>query len=170
MDTAALVQTAQAVDAAGAADKTEFLSITIDPARDTVPQIKAYRALYGGPSNWLVLTGSPATVNKLWSYLGVYRKKVPDEKPAPKNWRTGATLHYDIEHSDETFFFDGRSHERFLLEGMPHLRNAKEVPTTIDHFLNQQGRRNLAHPDSLSWTEPQALQVMSWLLNQHIAA
>ncbi|MBO0813430.1 MAG: SCO family protein [Microlunatus sp.] len=171
LDTATLVQTAHRLDAAGLGDKAEFLTITIDPVRDTVPQLAAYRKLYarsGGPSNWMVLTGSPADIHRLWSYFGVYVKKVPGAKPPVKNWRTGEPLSYDLEHSDEVFFLDGRGNERFVLEGMPMVPHKSEIPKVMYHFLSQHGRRNQAHPKPTAWSEQQALQVLGWLLNTKI--
>lgn len=170
LDTAALVQSAESVDAAQDASKVEFLTITIDPARDTVPQLAAYRRLYQGPANWLTLTGKPATIAMLWKYLGVYIHKVPADHPAPKNWRTGKTLTYDLQHSDETFFLDGRGQERFVLDGMPHIPDQSQIPAPMYHYLSQEGRDNVAHPATTAWTEPQALDVLSWLLDQRIAS
>lgn len=68
-----------------------------------------------------MLTGSPANVNALWTFFGVWRKKTSDPvgASAPKDWRTGAPLTYDVAHSDEVFFLDKRGHERFVLEGPP---------------------------------------------------
>jgi len=171
LDTATVVQTAHRIDAAGLADKVQFLTITVDPQRDTVPQIAAYRKLYaasGTLPNWTVLTGSPATISLLWKHFGVYTKKVREDNPPAKNWRTGQTLSYDIEHSDEVFFLDGKGNERFVLEGAPVVQNKSEIPTVMYHFLSKQGRHNVAHPQATDWTEAQAVQVLSWLLNKHI--
>lgn len=173
LDTATVVQTARRIDAAGLGGKVEFLTITVDPVRDTVPQIAAYRKLYagsGGLSNWMVLTGSAGDVHRLWKYFGVYTQKVPQGSPPAKNWRTGKTLTYDIEHSDEVFFLDDKGNERFILEGMPVVQNKSEIPKVIYHFLSRHGRRNVGHPKPTDWTEGQALQVLSWLLNKQISA
>lgn len=163
MDTATVVQTDIAEAAAGQADSEEFLSITVDPTRDTPTQLAAYRTLYGPPSNWLALTGSPSSVNKLWDYLGVWRQRVGDDSgPKPRNWRTGQKLTYDIEHSDEVFFLDRGDHERFVLEGPPSATSGS-VPAAMRSFLDDDGRRNLEHPSSTDWTEAQARQVLAWL-------
>lgn len=170
LDTATVVRTARALDAAGLSDDVEFLTITVDPVRDTVPQLAAYRKLYDGPANWLTLTGRPTDVAALWKYFGVYTKKVPDDVPPPTNWRTGKPLTYDIEHSDEVFFLDARGHERFLLEGMPAVAGPSAIPSKLYKFLSKQGRGNVNHPAAADWTEPQAVGVLSWLLDRHVAA
>jgi protein SCO1 len=162
MDTATFVDTARAEAAADHSDEV-FLSITVDPKRDTTAQLAAYRTLFSPPTSWLTLTGSQASVDKLWDYLGVWRQRTAD--PAgqrPRNWRTGKPLTYDIQHSDEVFFLDRRQHERFVLEGPPYTQSGS-VPATLRKFLNDQGRANLAHPQSTAWTEAQARQVLAWL-------
>lgn len=129
LDTATLVQTARAEDAAKLGSDEVFLSITVDPGRDTAAQLAAYRRLYSpAPANWLALTGTAATVDALWDYLGVWRHTVSEPPgPAPTNWRTGEPLSYDVQHSDEVFFLDRRGHERFVLEG-PRMRHARRCP------------------------------------------
>lgn len=167
MDTEALVDTARKADAAGLTSKVVFLTVTVDPQRDTVPQLAAYRKLYAGPSNWLTLTGSPSAINALWDKLGVFRKKVPSDTPAPHNWRTGAVLTYDIQHSDDLFFFDAKGHERFVVEGMPVATKAG-IPKKIYTFLSSEGRKNLH--GSGDWTTQQALSVVAWLTDHKIAS
>ncbi|HET8599158.1 MAG TPA: SCO family protein [Segeticoccus sp.] len=175
LDTATVVQTARDVEKAGLGDKVEFLSITVDPRRDTTTQLAAYRKLFPhAPKNWTLLTGSPKVLNRWWDTLGVWRQKTPESKihepgPAPRNWRTGQKLTYDVAHSDEVFFFDGRQHERFVLEGPPHVTDPSLLPKRLRSFLNDAGRKNLAHPSKEAWTEPQALKVVSWLTGHHLS-
>ena len=162
LDTATLVQTVRAEDAAGPGSGEEFLSITVDPGRDTPAQLAAYRRLFTPPpSNWLTLTGSASTVNALWNYLGVWRNKVAEGSgPAPRNWRTGQPLTYDVQHSDEVFFLDARGHERFVLEGAPYATKGA-VPQTLYDFMDAQGRGGLQSAPSTAWTEAQAQQVLA---------
>jgi protein SCO1/2 len=167
LDTADLVQTARELDADGLASKVEFLTITIDPTRDTPPQLSAYRDLYKPvPSNWQALTGSAQATSTLWKYFGVYLEKVPEGSPPSVNWRNGQKLTYDLNHSDEIFFVDGSGTERFLLEGMGHIAAGTAVPEAMRTYLDAQGLANLAAPASDGWTVPQALQTLSWL-SQH---
>lgn len=170
IDTAGLVATARQVDRAGLRDWVEFVTVTVDPRRDTPDQLAAYRHLFKpAPSNWLTLTGNRHDVMKLWHTLGVYVKKVKgDEQPTPKNWRTGRPLTYDIDHSDEVFFFNAQQHDRFVLEGMPHINHSAKVPAQLLSFMGKEGRENVAHPMGPVWTVPQALKVLSWLTGQRI--
>jgi cytochrome oxidase Cu insertion factor (SCO1/SenC/PrrC family) len=163
IDTATFVQTDQAERAAGRSSDEVFLSITVDPARDTPAQLTAYRQLFGSPPNWLTLTGSATSVDALWNYLGVWRQRVGQAGgPPPRNWRTGKPLTYDIEHSDEVFFLDKRQHERFILEGVPYA-TAGSVPRTLRSYLDDAGKKTLVHPPSTAWTEAQASAVLAWL-------
>ncbi len=170
LDTTTLVETARAVEKAGLGDYVQFLSITVDPARDTTTQLAAYKKLYRpAPADWSLLTGPVKAINTLWDKLGVYRQKVPHGTPPPKNWRTGKSLTYDIDHSDEVFFVDTAFHDRFVLEGPPHVSDTAAVPPKLTKFLDAKGRQNLDHPASTAWTEPQALQVLGWLLGKRIS-
>ena len=169
LDTANVVAAARAVEKAGLGADVEFLSITVDPQRDTPPRLAAYRNLYSpAPADWLALTGSAATLDALWKDLGVYIQKVPDTPPAPTDWLTGAPLTYDITHSDEVFFFDRTGTERFLLEGAPHVAPGAPVPNTLRRFLSDTGRDKLAHPESTAWTLTQEMQVLAWLVGRDL--
>jgi protein SCO1/2 len=170
LDTANIVAAARAVQRAGLADRVTFLSITIDPTRDTVSRLAAFRRLYRpAPSDWQLATGTPATLTALWRALGVFIKKVPDTAPAPKDWLTGKPLSYDLTHSDEVFFIDGHGRERFLLEGAPHVAPGAPIPAKLRHFLDAKGRANVTHPDPQAWTLPQELQVLSWLTGLRVS-
>jgi protein SCO1/2 len=170
LDTEDLVQTARALDADGLASNVEFLTITIDPTRDTPAQLAAYRRLYTPtPANWATLTGSASAIAQLWKYFGVYIEKVPEGTPPDVNWRTGQKLTYDLDHSDEIFFIDGRQNERFLLEGMGHVAPGTTLPPVMQKYLDAQGQLNLTASADDGWTVPQALQTLSWLLQRPLA-
>lgn len=170
LDTADVVQAARDVEKAGLGSKVEFLSITVDPQRDTTARLAAYRKLYApAPKNWLTLTGSPAALAGLWKALGVYIQQVPDTPPAPKDWLTGQPLTYDITHSDELFFLDSGGAERFVLEGAPHVAAGAPIPATIRNFMDDRGRNKISDPDPEAWTLPQELDVLSWLADHKIA-
>lgn len=176
IDTATVVETARAVEKAGLGDAVEFLSITVDPKRDTTAQLAAYRTLYPHPpEDWMLLTGSPKVLDAWWDALGVWRQTTPESQihdagPTPRNWRTGKKLTYDVGHSDEVFFFDGRQHERFVLEGPAHVVDPTTLPKRLRGFLNDEGRQNLRAPAQGAWTEQQALAVLGWLTGHTLHA
>lgn len=160
IDTATVVQTARA-ERTNSSKPPVFISLTVDPGRDTTTQLKAYRKLFTDPpANWQAWTGSTKNVNALWDYFGVWRKRVPDDPgPAPHNWRTGTPLTYDIQHSDELFFLDAAGHERFVLEGTPYAPTGT-VPKALRDFMSAEGHKNLTSPVSTAWTEAQAKTVL----------
>ncbi|MDF3291934.1 SCO family protein [Streptomyces silvisoli] len=147
LDTANLVATAHAVDQDHEDSKVEFLTITIDPERDTPAQLAAYRRQYAPtPINWQALTGTPADIAKLWKYLGVWYQKAPEGSPPAKNWRTGQPLTYDLNHADEIFFVDGHGDERFVLNGAAHVAPGTTLPPAMHKFRDADGLRNLQAP------------------------
>jgi protein SCO1/2 len=169
LDTANLVAAANDAETAGLGDKIVFLSLTIDPVRDTVAQLAAYRKLYTpAPADWIVATGSVGQLAAFWNDLGVFIQKVPDTPPAPRNWLTDQPLTYDLTHSDELFFIDSHQHQRFLLEGAPHVGAGATIPPELAQFMDPTGQSNLTHPDPEAWTLPQELQAASWLVGRTI--
>jgi protein SCO1 len=167
IDTATLVQTARewTQQHPGAdADNTVFLTITVDPQRDDPTQLAAYRKLYVGGSSdlpqWELLTGSPSHISALWKYLGVYVKRVKQDDVV-HNWRTGKLLTYDVAHSDEVFFLDGKGRERYILDGMPSLAGDKAIPAKIEAFMSAEGHDN--EKKMSGWTTKQGLSVLGWM-------
>ncbi|MFR0359426.1 SCO family protein [Streptomyces sediminimaris] len=170
LDTANIVQAARAVEKAGLANKVEFLSITIDPQRDTTAQLAAYRNLFApAPADWATLNGNPSDLTKLWKDLGVWSQKVAEGKPPAANWRTGARLTYDLNHSDDVFFLDRNGREQALLQGPAHVASGTRMPKALNRFMDDDGHKNLAHPSSDAWTTQQVLHNISTLVHHPIA-
>lgn len=172
LDTANIVSAARATDRAGLSKKVEYLSVTIDPARDTPQRLAAYRKLYAAPDqipNWQLLTGTQQDIAALWKYLGVYWKRVPYKKPYPKDWQTGKPVTYDVEHADEVFLIDGHGHERFVISGYAHVPRVSAVPAKLRGFLDRQGVRHLNEPGMDAWTPEDVLKGVSWLTGQEVS-
>jgi len=162
IDTAAFVETAERYTrTAHHPDNVVFLSITVDPARDTPAQLAAYRKLYvGGESSlpqWHLLTASPAELHQLWKLLHVYTQKVGEDKgDVVRNWRTGKRLTYDVDHSDIAYVIDNHGTERYLLDGQPYLHGAR-IPPTMRRFMSVEGRHN---QEQGAWTATQAVRIL----------
>lgn len=173
METANLVTAARAAEQAGLGDKVVFLTVTVDPQRDTPHRLAAYRTLYAPRSalpDWRLLTGSPATIAALWKYFGVWYKRVPEDKPAGLDWLTHKPMTYDVEHADHVIFLDPDGHWRFLLTGPAALSDSNDLPNVMSKFLDAEGESNLQHPSKLDWTVTQVLQVVGWLAGRQIVA
>jgi protein SCO1 len=55
-----------------------FVSITVDPERDTPPVLKRYAETYhANPAGWSFLTGTPAEIREIAGRYGVIYKKAP---------------------------------------------------------------------------------------------
>jgi protein SCO1/2 len=55
-----------------------FLSITVDPERDTQAVLKRYAEAHrANPAGWAFLTGSPADIREVAQRYGIYYKKKP---------------------------------------------------------------------------------------------
>ncbi len=55
-----------------------FVSITVDPERDTPEVLKQYAEAFGAdPAGWYFLTGSPEAIGDVLSRYGIYAKKTP---------------------------------------------------------------------------------------------
>ena len=74
--------------------KVAFVSITIDPERDTPDMLKLYAQAYGADvPGWSFLTGDPAAIKDLTRRYGVFASKNPDG---------------GVEHSSLTSLIDSR--------------------------------------------------------------
>jgi cytochrome oxidase Cu insertion factor (SCO1/SenC/PrrC family) len=170
LDTANIVAAARRVESAGLGRRVVFLTVTIDPTRDTADRLAAYRRLYAPPpGDWLALTGSAAALDRFWAELGVYRERAPEDESAGQDWLTGKPLTYDITHSDHVFFIDTHMHRRYTLDGPPHVAPGNPIPPALLAFLSAEGKRDLARPDAQAWTELQVVGVLSWLLDVRIS-
>jgi protein SCO1/2 len=162
IDTAAFVSAARAWARTSRASQVVFLSITVDPQRDTPAQLRAYRRLYATSASdlpqWRLLTGSPRDVAALWKAMHVYVKRVPQDGVV-RNWRTGTRLTYDVDHGDEVFFVGPQGDERYVLVGQPALSGGT-VPPAMQRFMSNRGRTNEKAGD---WTSADALRVLDWV-------
>ena len=172
IDTATFVQLAERYAAdPSRRDDTVFLSVTVDPGRDTPAQLAAYRRLYVGRASnlpqWHLLTAAPADLHRLWSFLHVYVHRVREDggagATAPRNWRTGRPLTYDVDHGDDVFFIDGSGRERWVFPDQPYLHGAR-VPARMQRFMSAEGQHNEGKG---TWTTAEALQVLDWIHSSH---
>lgn len=151
----------------GLAGQVVFVEFTVDPGRDTLARLAAYRKLYGKAGNWLLLTTSPTNLAKFSRYFGIYYAKTKEDSPPDTDWLTGKPLTYDITHQDAVVFLDKQGHERFLLLGNANTQGTAP-PSTLDNFLDADGHKDLTDPGPVSWTVPEGLQIVSWLVGRKV--
>jgi cytochrome oxidase Cu insertion factor (SCO1/SenC/PrrC family) len=159
----------QAIDNAGMGTRVAIVEYSIDPARDTPARLAAYEALTG--ARWTMLTGIPTDVTRLNQFLYVFADKVPEGSPVQTDWWTGQPLAYDVDHTDGYFLIDSGGHERFATSAAPDV-TGHTLPRPLDGMLNNNGRQNLNDPalNGQTWTVPQALDTIGWLLRRRIPA
>ncbi|MBO0843820.1 MAG: SCO family protein [Nocardioides sp.] len=161
--TASMLAAARQVDRTRVGKDVEFVSLTIDPQRDDLRHLRAYRHQFGALANWTALRGSPTVVNSLWSRLGVWRHQIRLHPPYPTDWLTGRPLTTDIAHTDELVFINGAQHYRYEMEG-PGSVKPQRIPQRIFHFMDGLGHRNAQAPDSGAWTPAQVTKALDWML------
>ena len=55
-----------------------FVSVTVDPERDTPEVLKRYAQAHGAnPAGWAFLTGTPAQIRQVARHYGIFYKKTP---------------------------------------------------------------------------------------------
>jgi len=60
------------------AQRVFFVSITVDPERDTPAVLKGYGAAHGAKfDGWAFLTGTPAEIREVAKRYGIFYKKTP---------------------------------------------------------------------------------------------
>jgi cytochrome oxidase Cu insertion factor (SCO1/SenC/PrrC family) len=167
MTSANMHQAAADARAAGLGQKVLFLEVTVDPDRDSVKRLHAYAKLYGALPNWRLATGDPAAVKAFWKDIGVITDKAPTDE-AVHDWLTGKLVrhNYDVHHQDLVVIIDPAGRLRWITVGRPDAR-ATRLPTTMQQFLNEEGKRNLDHPTAggaSSWTARNVEQAVHYVL------
>ena len=77
------------------ADAFNIVFVSVDPERDTPPEMAKYAALFGDPV--IALTGSPAQVEQVKKQYGIYSRKVANHHGGEG---------YGVEHTSTVLLFD----------------------------------------------------------------
>ena len=162
--TGAFISMQHDLRAAGLADKVTFLEVSVDPDRDTPARLTAYSQQFG--ADWPLLTGTPPDLAQLWKFFGVDYQKVPEDQPPMLDWWTHQPLAYDVDHTDGFILLDAKGNERFITTSPPNLHG--QLQPSLRNLLNDGGIQNLEHQQTPSWTLPQAVSALSWLLGRNI--
>jgi protein SCO1/2 len=118
--TTGLVQAERALREAGLwGTKVEFVSVTLDPARDSSEVLSSYARVFGcDPSAWHFLTGPPARVSKVLASWGMWVKP---------------TASGSLDHPSRIFLVDprGRQREIYNLEFLTPATVVSDVRSVI---------------------------------------
>ncbi|HVB94913.1 MAG TPA: SCO family protein [Acidimicrobiales bacterium] len=162
-----LILIQRAINAAGLANKVKIVEYSVDPDRDTPARLRAYEHLTG--ASWPILTGTQANVDAMNNFFHFYAQKVPEGSPPQLDWWTHQPLTYDVNHSDGYVLIDPQGHERFATAAAPDV-TSHTLPKALDQMLNDQGQRNLNAPTGQTWTVPEVLSNIGWMVKQSIPA
>ena len=166
LTTANLLVVERTLEADHLARKVAIVEYSVDPARDTPDRLAAYATRTG--ATWPLLTGSAAQIAAVDHFFYVYVQRVPEGTPPGIDWMTGKPLTYDVNHSDGFFLIDRNGHERFATEATPSVPG-HTIPASLKAMLDSQGLQNLYAPNGQTWTVPQLLDALGWLLGQPVA-
>jgi protein SCO1 len=145
------------------ASPEQFVEISVDPGRDDPAHLRAYRKVWGVGADWHFLTGTATSIARIWKFFGVGYDRIPEAQPPSKDWVTGRTLTYDVQHTDVVVLLTPDLHERFVIIGQPNAE-AAALPTPMATFLNDQGHSNLAHPETVAWTPARLADAVRWVI------
>ncbi|HUC04803.1 MAG TPA: SCO family protein [Acidimicrobiales bacterium] len=162
--TGAFIALERDLRAAHLARQVVFVEATVDPGRDSVARLAAYRKDFG--ADWELWTGTPAQIAAFWKPFGVTYQIVPEEQPAHDDWLTGQPLTYDVVHTDGYILIDTKGRERFVDASAPNLRG--KLDKKLTSLLDSGGVYGLDHPQATDWTLADALRALSWLLGTEV--
>ena len=113
-----------------------FVTVTVDPGRDTPARLKEYAAQFGADSSsWLWLTGEPAQMETVWSGFGIvaYPDLATLAEPIASSAHAGhgasVPLSYEVVHTTKTVLLDGAGAIRGEYSGaeLPRTRVAQDI-------------------------------------------
>ncbi len=162
--TGALLLVEHDLVAAHLQNQVVVVEATIDPARDTPSRLRAYQHAFG--VHWTLLTGTPANIARLWSWVGVYYERVKEANPPAINWQTGRPYTYDLTHSDAVVVLDRSGNERFIAAGNPNVGGT--LPKALSRLLDRVGHENLVQPGYGSWTPADMITAVASVLGRSI--
>jgi protein SCO1/2 len=155
----------QSVQQAGLGNQVAFVEATVDPERDVPARLRAYQTEFG--ADWTLLTGASADIAALWKHFGIYYQKVPEQDSDAVDWWTHKRLAYDVNHTNGFILIDRAGNERFLTQELPLLHG--QLPANLKSLLDDEGIDHLRNGiTGFSYTIPQALAALSWLVGRNI--
>jgi protein SCO1/2 len=157
LTTGNLLQVHDSLRADTADASVEIVQLSVDPERDTPERLLAYAKLTH--AKWELVTEPASELGAFAKFFGFSYQKVPEEKPAGRDWLTGDPLTYDVDHSDNYFVIDPHGVERVVQDASPKFRGV--LNHKLYDFLSDLGRQHLAHPAQPSWTPEDALRALS---------
>lgn len=95
-----------------AAERVQFVMVTVDPERDTAEQLATYVTNNGFPDGLRGFTGTVEQIDAIKEVYKIYAQKVPLE---------GSAMDYTVDHQDIVFLLgtDGKFEDFFTVRSTP---------------------------------------------------
>jgi protein SCO1 len=151
------------VQAAGLANHVKFVTVSVDPWRDSPARDAAFEQRFG--ANWLMLTGSFSTLQQFWKPFGVFFQSVPEDDHSIRDWWTGQPLTIEVLHTDGYILIDPNGKERFIDANEPSIPS---LQPDLKALLDDGGLEHLEHPQATAWTVADAVASLEWLTGHSI--
>lgn len=99
------------------AQRTTLIAVTVDPERDTIPQIREYSQQHGLMNEWFFLTGTRPQLEAVWKAYGITAQTVAANGApiTPIAVVSDQSSPASIEHAAPVFLIDKRGNVRALL-------------------------------------------------------
>jgi protein SCO1/2 len=165
MTTGNLLQVQRSLRADKASSKVEIVELSVDPGRDTPARLAAYAKLTG--TDWQLVTETPAELQAIARFFGIWYQNVPEDDPPDIDWWTGRPLTYDVDHSDGFFVIDPSGIERFVTDAAPDFHG--QLDPTLEKFLSALGEQHLKHPPNPNYSPADILQALGWSMHLPLA-
>lgn len=122
------------------AQRVQFLAVTVDPERDTIPRIRQFSREHGLLDEWLFLSGSRPDLERVWKAYGIYSQPSDSQgKPVtPISSDAAKRSPETIEHSAFIFLIDRRGQVRTLLS--PTDFSAGDLATDLRILVRESGQ------------------------------
>ena len=149
---------------ANADRNVRVIAVTVDPGRDSVARLAAYRKMVGLTksdtkiSYWRASASDTATFMKFFG-MTTDRMKA---NASLRDWWTHKPLAYDLDHSDG-FYVLRKNHLRFISGLSP--RFVGSLTKAMKNYLSDDGLHTLTHPLK-GWTPKDAIDAMSYVANR----
>jgi len=145
--------------------RVRVIEFSVDPGRDSVKRLKAYRSMVGLTKNdttisqWRASARDTAAVMKFFGITTDRMKAAPELR----DWMTKKPLKYDLDHSDGFYVLDRHQHLRFISGLSP--RFIGTLTNAMKSYLSDDGLNTLAHPLA-GWTPTDAIAALSYVANR----
>lgn len=141
------------------------VEVTVDPARDTVRRLAAYRKMVGLTKNDTMISHWRASAKDTSTFMKFFGMTTERMKASAdmRDWWTDRPLAYDLDHSDGFYVLSRKHHLRYISGLSP--RFVGNLTKAMKSFLSDDGLTTLSHPLK-GWTPKDAIAALSYVADR----